>query len=184
MSEVGPVKYFLIACAVVAMLAGCAGDDNGARGGAGTTGDISGPPVLPAARYVERADELCRQLIADYADLRAQERLREIDQSRVAESEKLARFADVLAEQLAVVSAFRQRIEALGLPSEHRDDAQQLLEKARSAENALDQAVEAFRESNVNEANEALQRYFGFSQQSASIARDSQLNFAICGAGA
>jgi hypothetical protein len=90
----------------------------------------------------------------------------------------------VLRRQLTAVTAFRRKFEALGMPSEHRDDVERLLEKARSAERELDRAVDALEAGDEGVVTDALQRYAGFSQQSASIARDSELNFAACGAGA
>jgi hypothetical protein len=189
MSGVARLKHVILACGVAALLAGCGGGDTGAGsetgGRTGATADTdSAAPVVPVPLFVERADEVCRQLVADFLELRVQERLREIQKGSGPESEKFERFADVLSEQLAVVSQFRQRFEALGVPSEHRDDAERLVVKARSAEEALGRAIDAFRAGDGDEATEAMQRYGGFSQQSASIARDSELNFTICGAGA
>jgi hypothetical protein len=83
-----------------------------------------------------------------------------------------------------VVSAFRRRFEALGTPSAHRDHAERLLEKTRAAEAELERAIEALRDGDGQEAGDALRRYAGLSQQTAAIARDSELDFAICGAGA
>jgi hypothetical protein len=59
-----------------------------------------------------------------------------------------------------------------------------ILEKTRSAEDELAKAISALRDGEEQEFAEAMQRYAGYSRQSASIARDSELNFAICGTGA
>jgi hypothetical protein len=141
-------------------------------------------PTIPAARYAERADALCRKLAVDVQKLRTQARLRTIQQQSASEPDAMKRSADVLAEQLTVIAAFSRRFEALGMPDEHGDDAQRLLGKTRAAEEELQQAIDALRAADEAEATSALQRYFGFSQQSASIARDSELNFAACGVGA
>jgi hypothetical protein len=69
------------------------------------------------------------------------------------------------------------------MPSAHRDDAELLLEKTQSAEKELEKAVASAREGDLEKAREAIGGYAGFSSQSASIARDSELNFAICGSG-
>ena len=83
-----------------------------------------------------------------------------------------------------MIAEFRREIEQLGMPSAHRDDAERLLEKTRSAVDELEKAVASARKGDSETAREAIGRYAGFSAQSASIARDSELNFAICGSGA
>jgi hypothetical protein len=160
---------------VCAALAGCAGSEED-----GTASETS---TVSASQYAERADELCRRLLTDIVDLRVQERLREIQERDGSEDERMERSADVLAEQHALIGEFVREVEALGMPSEHRDDAELLIEKTRSAEAELEQAIDSLRAGDETEATEAMQRYAGFSQQSASIARDSELNFAVCGAG-
>ena len=144
-----PYSLFSL-CLMGTVIAGCGGSN-----GDGGSRTVAEEQTIPAARYAERADKLCRDLAAD-----------------------------VLAEQLTVIAAFRRKFEALGMPNEHRDDAQRLLEKSRSAEGELEQVVSALKAADEGTARAALQRYFGFSQQSASIARDSELNFAACGVGA
>ena len=83
-----------------------------------------------------------------------------------------------------MISDFGRKIEQLGMPSAHRDDAKLLLDKTRSAVEELEKAVASARKGDSETAREAIGRYAGFSAQSASIARDSELNFAICGSGA
>ena len=139
---------------------------------------------MPAAQYAKRADELCAQVAKKVLDARIQERLREIELSDVPEEEQLEQAAPIIAEQLRMISEFRRKIEQLGLPSAHQDDAERLLEKTRSAEEELEEAVSSAREGDSKKAREAIGRYAGFSSQSASIARDSELNFAVCGSGA
>ena len=140
--------------------------------------------TMPAAQYAKRADELCAQVVKKVVGARVQERLSEIELSDASEEEQLERAAPILAEQLRMISEFRREIEQLGLPNAHRDDAERLLEKTRSAEQELEKAVASAREGDSEKAREAIGRYAGFSSQSASIARDSELNFAICGSGA
>lgn len=140
--------------------------------------------MLPAAQYAKRADELCAQVAKKVVDARIQERLSEIELSDAAEEEQLERAAPIIAEQLRMISEFRRKIEQLGLPNAHRDDAELLLEKTRSAEKELEKAVASARAGDSEKAREAIGRYAGFSSQSASIARDSELNFAVCGSGA
>ena len=163
------------------VLAACGG------GGSGDSrdeaADTSGPTV-PAAEYAQRADDLCRQLLVDLEEAQIQQRLRTIQAGPASDSAKFKRFAPIFAEQLELVSEFRRRIEQLGMPSAHGDDARALLEKTRSAEDELQNAIDAARSGDAKGATDAIQRYAGFSAQSASIARDSKLNFAICGAGA
>ena len=139
---------------------------------------------MPAAQYAKRADELCAQVAKKVLDARIQERLGEIELSDAPEEEQLEQAAPIIAEQLRMISEFRRKIEQLGLPSAHHDDAERLLEKTRSAEEELEKAVSSAREGDSEKAREAIGRYAGFSSQSASIARDSELNFAVCGSGA
>ena len=139
---------------------------------------------MPAAQYAKRADELCAQVAKKVLDARIQERLGEIELSDAPEEEQLEQAAPILAEQLRMISEFRRKIEQLGMPSAHQDDAELLLEKTRSAEKELEKAVASAREGDSEKAREAIGRYAGFSSQSASIARDSELNFAVCGSGA
>ena len=160
-------------------LAGCGGDDDEA--GSPTT---TSAQTIPAAQYAKRADELCAQVVTKVLDARIQQRLSRIEQSNATEEEQVERAAPILAEQLRLISDFRRKVEQLGMPSAHRDDAERLLEKTRSAEEELEKAVAAAREGDSESAREAIGRYAGFSSQSASIARDSELNFAICGSGA
>jgi hypothetical protein len=174
------VRRALIAClSLVATVIGCGGNDGG-----GEPRAASEEPTIPAVSYAQRADELCRDLAVDVEQLRTQARLRTIQQRSASEREAMKRSADVLGEQLTVISAFRRKMEALGMPNEHADDAQRLLDKTRGAEEELEKAIDALRAADEGRATGALQRYFGFSQQSASIARDSELNFAACGVGA
>ncbi|MEK6275076.1 MAG: hypothetical protein AABM30_07015 [Actinomycetota bacterium] len=139
---------------------------------------------MPPAQYARRADELCRREIVRLTDLRVRQRLHKIQVSAGTEEEKLARAAPVLAEQLRVISEFRRDFELLGWPSAHRDDAEALISKTSSAEKELQRVIDAGRSGDAAKAGDALRRYYGFATQSASIARDSKLNFAICGSGA
>jgi hypothetical protein len=169
---------FVVACGACLGLVACGGDDE-----AGSP-DTTSAKTIPAAEYAERADDLCAAVVKKVVDARIQERLGQVERSNASEAEKLERATPILAAQLRMISEFRGQIERLGLPSEHRDDAEQLLEKTRSAEDELEKAVESARAGDSEAAREAIGRYAGFSSQSASIARDSELNFAICGSGA
>jgi hypothetical protein len=138
---------------------------------------------MPAAQYAKRADRLCAQVVSRVVDARIQQRLSRIDQGNAPEPEKLKRAAPILAEQLGLISDFRRKVEQLGMPNAHRDDAERIVEKARSAEEELEKAVAAAREGDAENARNAIGRYYGYASQSATIARDSELNFAICGSG-
>jgi hypothetical protein len=176
-----------VACWAGLGLVACGGDGGGGPdegGSPATTSTTTSATTIPAAQYAKRADELCAQVAKKVIDARIQLRLGKIEQSDASEEDKLERAAPILAEQLQMISEFRRKIEQLGMPSAHRDDAERLLEKTRSAEEELENAVDSARESDSEKAREAIGRYAGFSSQSASIARDSELNFAICGAGA
>jgi hypothetical protein len=164
---------FLVACTI--SLAGCGGGDEST--------DESTARV-PVAEYVRRADDLCRDLAVKVNGLGGQQRIREIQEAGGSEADQLRALADVFGEQLQVISEFRQDVEAIGLPDAHADDAEQLLDETRSAEDELQRAIDAAREGDSGEFGNAISRYAGFSRQSASLARDSELNFAWCGAGA
>ena len=181
-----PVVRFaacVVACWACVGLAACGGDgvggDDEARSPATTSGS-----TMPAAQYAKRADELCAQVATKVVDARIQQRLSRIEQSNASEDEKLERATPILAEQLRMISEFRRKVEQLGMPSTHRDDAERIVEKTRSAVEELEKAVASARKGDSETAREAIGRYAGFSSQSASMARDSELNFAICGAGA
>ena len=171
------------ACVIVGLtclgLAACGGDDDEAESPASTSAS-----TIPAAQYARRADDLCAQVVKKVLDARIQQRLTRIDQGSAPEAEQAKRAAPILAEQLQLISEFRGKVEQLGLPSEHRDDAERIVEKARSAEEELERAVAAARAGDMKNATEAIGRYYGYTTQSATIARDSELNFAICGSGA
>lgn len=171
----------VVACAASLGLAGCGGDGGDDEAGGSTT--TSGPTV-PAAEYAKRADELCAEVVTKVLDARIQQRLTRIEQSDATEEEQVQRAAPILAEQLRLISDFQRKVEQLGMPSAHQDDAERLLEKTRSAVEELEKAVASAREGDSADAREAIGRYAGFSSQSASIARDSELNFAVCGSGA
>jgi hypothetical protein len=168
----------VVACWACLGLAACGGDEE-----AGSPAATSAS-TMPARQYARRADRLCAQVARKVIDARIQERLSEIDLSGAPEEEKLEQAASIMAEQLQMISEFRRNVEQLGMPSAHREDAERLLEKTRSAEQELEKAVAAARKGDSEDAREAIARYAGFSSQSASIARDSELNFAICGSGA
>jgi hypothetical protein len=170
---------FVVACGACLGLAACGGDDDEAASPATTSAR-----TIPASQYAKRADGLCGQVVAKVVDARIQQRLSRIEQSNASEAEKLERATPILAEQLRMISEFRRDIEQLGMPSAHRDDAELLIEKTRSAVEELEKAVASAREGDSEKAREAIARYAGFSSQSASIARESELNFAICGSGA
>jgi hypothetical protein len=181
-----PVVQFaacVVACWACLGLAACGGDGADGDGEARSPVTTSGSTVS-AAQYAKRADELCAQVATKVVDARIQQRLSKIEQSDGSEEAKLERAAPILAEQLRMISEFRREIEQLGMPSAHRDDAELLLEKTQSAEEELEKAVTSAREGESEKAREAIGRYAGFSSQSASIARDSELNFAVCGSGA
>jgi hypothetical protein len=177
-----PVVRFaacVVGCWALLGLAACGGDGGDDAGSPATTTDST----IPAAQYAKRADELCAQVATKVVDARIQQRLTRIEQSDASEGAKLERATPILAEQLRMISEFRREIEQLGTPSAHRDDAELLIEKTRSAVEELEKAVASARKGHSEEAREAIARYAGFSAQSASIARDSELNFAICGSG-
>jgi hypothetical protein len=173
----------VIACSASLGLAACGGGGAGGDDKAESPAKTSGS-TMPAAQYAKRADDLCAQVAKNVIDARIQERLAGIEQSDASEADKVKRAAPIMAEQLQMISEFRRKLEQLGMPSAHRGDAERLVEKTRSAENELEKAVASAREGDAEDAREAIGRYAGFSSQSASIARDSKLNFAICGSGA
>ena len=165
-------------CLLLAACGGGGGDDGADDAGA------TQKSTVPAAQFSRRGDELCRQLIDKEIDARIQQRLQAIQTSSASEEEKLRRAVPLLAEQLSIITAFRRDFERLGMPTAHANDVHAMLEKARSAEEELDRAIESARSGDLRNSNDALHRYAGFSAQSASVARDSELNFAICGSGA
>jgi hypothetical protein len=173
----------VVACWACLGLAACGGDGAGGDDEVGSPATTS-DSTMPTAQYAKRADELCAQVVTKVVDARIQQRLSRIEKSKASEEEQLERAAPILAEQLRMISEFRRDIEQLGLPSAHRDDAERLLEKTRSAVEELEKAVSAAQEGDSEKARKAIARYAGFSSQSASIARDSELNFAVCGSGA
>jgi hypothetical protein len=168
------------ACWAALGLAGCGGDGAGSKDEA-VSAATTATSTMPAAQYARRADELCSQVAKKVIDARIQERLSRIERSGASEADKMERAAPIMAEQLQMISEFRRKVEQLGMPSAHRDDAKRLVEKTRSAEKELEKAVASAQEGDAEGAREAIGRYAGFSAQSASIARDSELNFAICG---
>jgi hypothetical protein len=170
----------VVACWACLGLAACGGDDDDAGSPATTTS----AKTIPAPQYAKRADELCEEVATKVLDARIQRRLSRIEQSNAPEDEQVMQAAPILAEQLRLISDFRRKVEQLGMPSAHRDDAERLLEKTRSAVEELEKAVASARKGDSEAAREAIGRYAGFSSQSASIARDSELNFAVCGSGA
>jgi hypothetical protein len=168
----------VVACWACLALAACGGGDDDTGSPATTSAS-----TIPADEYAKRADELCAEVVTKVVDARIQQRLSKIEQSDAPEDEQLEQAAPILAEQLRMISEFRRDIEQLGMPSAHRDDAERLLEMTRSAVEELEKAVASAREGDSEKAREAIARYAGLSSQSASIARDSELNFAICGSG-
>ena len=163
------------------LLAACGGDDG--REGAEETGTTQASTV-PAAEFARQADKLCVRLGKQEVDARIQQRLHAIETSSASGEDKLRRALPILAEQLMIITEFRRNFERLGTPAAHADDVDAMLRKARSAEDELGSAIDSARSGDFLSANESLIRYAGFSNQSADIARDSELNFAYCGAGA
>jgi hypothetical protein len=172
----------VLACLTCLGLAACGGDSGADRGEARAQTTTS--ESMPAAEYARRADKLCRQVAVKVLEAGTQERLGRIQNSSASEEEQFRRAAPILAEQLEIITEFRRKLELLGMPSAHRDDAERMVEKARSSEVELERASEAAKRGDTAQVREALVRYYGFASQSASIARDSELNFAICGSGA
>jgi hypothetical protein len=167
-----------VVCSVA--LAACGGDTGVA--------DESAPPQtttgLSAAEYVQRADALCERVAVDVEELDAQGRLQSILSGTGANGEKMSQAADVLEEQLTLISEFRVDVEALGKPAVNSEDVEQISAKSREAEVALEDAIDALRAGNEVEATEALQKYAERSQESAEIAQASELGFEACGSGA
>ena len=93
------------------------------------------------------------------------------------------RVADILDDQLQIIVEFREQLEGLGRPSTGAADVDAMLNKARSAEDELTRAVAALRDGDAEEFAEAAQRYAELSRESAAIARDSELDFGVCGSG-
>ena len=177
----------VIACTLCLGAVACGGseDVDADRGASGTsTTAATTQSTVAAAEYARRADEVCRREIARVLAARTQQRLKHIQATSAPDEQKLRRAVVILAQQLELISDFRREIEALGLPDAHQEDARRIVEKARSAEAELGRGIDAARAGDGVAFAEAMQRYAGFSVQSASIARDSKLNFAICGAGA
>lgn len=169
----------VIACGACLALASCGSADKTA-----VEASVPAAATVPAAQYAKRADELCRQQTVRLVDLRWQQRLRKVQTTPGTDEEKLVRAVPILEDQLNVISEFRRKFELLGRPSAHREDAEAMIIKTRSAEKELRRVIDAGRSRDTEKATDALQRYYGFATQSASIARDSKLNFAICGIGA
>jgi hypothetical protein len=153
-----------------------AGGDESADGTATTS--------LSAEEYVERADELCQRIATDVVELGLQEQAQEILSGGGTTEEKLNVIAGLLDQQLQLVSDFRRDIEALGRPAAGRADVDQFLDKTRSAEDELERGIDAAQDGDEDEFADAMQSYADFSTESAAIARDSELNFEICGSGA
>jgi hypothetical protein len=177
----------VIACSLCLGAAACGGseDVDADRAAPGTSNAATTTrSTVAAAEYARRADEVCRREIAGVLAARTQQRLKQIQATSAPDEQKLRRAAPILSQQLDLISAFRREIEALGLPDAHQEDARQIVAKARSAEDELERGVDAARAGDGPAFADAMQRYYGFSVQSASIARDSKLNFAVCGAGA
>ncbi len=173
----------VIACSLCFGAAACSEADRDSSG-TSTAATTTTQSTVAAAEYARRADAVCRREIARVLAARTQPRLKQIQATSASEEQKLRRAAPILAEQLELISDFRRELEALGLPDAHQEDVRRIVEKARSAEAELERGIDAARAGDGAAFAEAMQRYAGFSIQSASIARDSKLNFAICGAGA
>jgi hypothetical protein len=177
--------FCLIACSLCLGAAACGGNEDVDADARGTsTAATTTRSTVAAAEYARRADAVCRREISRVLAARTQPRLKQIQATSASEEQKLRRAAPILAQQLDLISDFRREIEALGLPDAHQEDARRIVEKARSAEAELERGIDAARAGDGAAFAEAMQRYAGFSIQSASIARDSKLNFAVCGAGA
>jgi hypothetical protein len=177
----------VIACSLCFGAAACGGseDADADRDVRGTsTAATTTQSTVAAAEYARRADDVCRREIAGVLAARTQQRLKQIQATSAPDEQKLRRAAPILAQQLELISDFRREIEALGLPDAHQEDARRIVDKARSAEAELARGIDAARAGDGPAFAEAMQRYAGFSVESASIARDSKLNFAICGSGA
>jgi hypothetical protein len=169
-----------------ALAAGCGGGSDEAAVPAST----AAPPTAAATTrglepraYAREVDDLCRDVAERVTELRVQERGAEVEASGLPDREKYRRLADLLAEQLRAIERFNDDVAALGLPTRHADDARRLLEKSDAATAELRSAISRFRAGDPEGASEAMQRYAGLSLQSAAVARDSELGFALCGAG-
>ena len=163
----------------VLALAGCGGGQGSEDR---QRSDAAQERTLAPAEYARRVDRLCTRVTRQVAPF--QGRLRTALARGGSERTQMAGVANVLDQQLAVVTGFREDVEAIALPSAHADDARRLIEKTKAAERELAAAIDALRAGAEERATGALRRYAGLSLQSASIARDSELGFAICGAGA
>ena len=168
--------------ALAVLLAGGCGGESSTTGIA--TGSTNVGTTISAEDYARQADELCRRAATEVTELGIQEKGQEILSGPGTTEEKLNQIAELLDQQLQVVSDFRRDIEALGKPATGGEDVDQFLEKTRSAEDELAGGIAAARDGDEGEFTDAMQRYAGLASQSVSIARDSELNFAICGAGA
>jgi hypothetical protein len=168
-------RLFVLAVALLATA--CGGGDGNADGTLTTS-------TLSAEEYARQADELCRDVLAEISELDLQAKGEEILSGPGSDEEKLAEIARLLEDQLQAITRFREGIEGLGRPSTGAEDVDRILEETRLAEQELEQAIDAARQGDDEGFAESMQRYAGYASQSASIARDSELDFAICGAGA
>lgn len=161
-------------------LVGCSGGDGGDDGRERAA--AAQEQRIAPAEYARRVDRLCARVATEVAD--SQDRLRTAAADRGPEGVQRERVADLLAEQLAAIVRFREDVAAIALPSAHAGDALRLVEKTRGAERELAEAVDALRAGDDERASEALERYGVLSLESTAVAGNSELPFAICGAGA
>ena len=157
------MRRTLVPMALAVLLTGGCGGESSTTGSA--TGSTKVGTTMSAEDYARRADELCRRAATEVTELGIQEKGQEILSGPGTTEEK-------------------RDIEALGKPATGGEDVDQFLEKTRSAEDELARGIAAARDGDEDEFTDAMQRYAGLASQSASIAQDSELNFAICGAGA
>jgi hypothetical protein len=176
------MRRTLVPMALAVLLAGGCGGESSTTDS--TTGSTNVGSTISAEDYAHEADELCRRVATEVTELGIQEKGQEILSGPGTTEEKLNQIAELLDQQLQVVSDFRRDIEALGKPATSGEDVDEFLEKTGSAEDELARGIAAARDGDEGEFTDAMQRYAGLASQSASIARDSELNFAICGAGA
>jgi hypothetical protein len=168
----------------VALLLATIGAALAVSGCGGDSGSTAAGTTISADEYVSQADELCTRVAGQVSDLALREKGGEILSGGGSDQEKMDQLADLVEEQLKVISALRADMEQLGTPALGAEDVEQILDKTRSAEDELGQAVGALRDGDEIEFAAAMKRYGEFSQQSASIARDSELDFEVCGSGA
>jgi hypothetical protein len=156
----------------------------GCGGGVSGSDKASGEDIVSTRSYVAAVDDLCLEVGQSVMEIAFEQRMQAFERTNPTVPARNAMMVKLLEQQLSLIGDFVQRVERVGLPRDHRRDAEQILSSAKKAESHLSATVAKLRRNEADAALVDFRRYATESLAGAQLAAESELDFNVCGGGA